>query len=156
LWILSRLKLALLKNQDKGFDGGKKIFGRKRNLVVDTFGYPMAICVTSARPHDSILGQLVLTGLKKKFPRLQRVLGDGGYSGKLQNWFMIETKGCMLSIIKRSDDKKGFHVQHKRWIIERTFSWLGNYRRLSKDYEMSTSSSESFIALTKTILKNLN
>ncbi len=72
--------------------------------------------------------------------------------------YVTGSKGCLLSIIKCSDDKKGFHVQHKRWIIERTFSWLGNYRRLSKDYEMSTSSSESFIALalTKTILKNLN
>jgi len=127
-------------------------------LIVDTLGYPMAIRVTSANPHDSVVGKLVLTGLKDKFLRLQRVLGDGGYCGKLQNWFMLHTKGCLLSIIKRSNEKKGFQVLPKRWIVERTFSWLGNYRRLSKDYEISTSSSEAFItlALIKTMLKNLN
>jgi putative transposase len=158
LLILNRLKPDLLKNQDKGFDGGKNVFGRKRNLVVDTLGLPMAVRVTSARPHDSTVAPLVLTGLKKKFPRLQKVLGDCGYSGPLQNWFMLHTRGCLLSIVKRSDEQKGFHVLKQRWIVERTFSWIGNYRRLSKDYEMSASSSEAFIALAliKTMLKNLN
>lgn len=156
--ILSRSKPDRLKNQDKGFDGGKNIYGRKRNLLVDTEGLPMTVRVTSAQPHDSTLAPLVLKGIKKKFPRLQKVFGDGGYSGPLQNWFMIETQGCLLSIVKRSDDQKGFHVLPKRWIVERTLSWLGNYRRLSKYYEISASSSEAFIilALIKTMIKNLN
>jgi transposase len=150
-------KPNLLKNQDKGYDGGKKIKGRKRHIVVDTFGFPMAIIVHSATPHDSNAAKLVLSGLKKKFPRLQKVLADGGYRGDIQSWFFRETKGCLLHVVKPNTGTKGFQVLQWRWIVERSFAWLGNFRRLSKDYEVSPSSSKAFIALafTKIMMKRL-
>ena len=99
----------------------------------------------------------MLTGLKEKYHRLQRVLADGGYAGKLQSWFFLHTKGCLLTIVKQLTHKKGFHVLKWRWVVERSFSWLGNYRRLSKDYEITTSSAEAFITLafTRIMLKRL-
>jgi putative transposase len=117
----------------------------------------MAIAVHSATPHDSKCAKLVLTGLKKKFPRLQKVLADGGYQGDLQSWFMRETKGCTLHVVKPETGTKGFQVLQWRWIVERSFAWLGNFRRLSKDYEVSASSAKAFIALafSKIMLKKL-
>lgn len=92
------LKRILLKNREKGYDGGKKISGRKRHIVVDTLGYPMKIDVHSANPHDSTCAKRVLHGLKDKFPRLKKVLGDRGYQGDLQSWFHLHTKGCKLTL----------------------------------------------------------
>ena len=132
--------------------------GRKRSIIVDTFGFPMAIAVHSATPHDSKCAKLVLTGLKKKFPRLQKVLADGGYQGDLQSWFYRETKGCTLHVVKPETGTKGFQVLQWRWIVERSFAWLGNFRRLSKDYEVSASSAKAFIALafSKIMLRKLH
>ncbi|MBW4590149.1 transposase [Aetokthonos hydrillicola Thurmond2011] len=121
--------------------------GRKRHIVVDTAGYPLAIDVHSATPHDSVCAQTVLRGLKEKYTRLVKVLADGGYQGKLQTWFFRHTNGCTLAVVKPDDATKGFHVLQSRWVVERSFSWLGNFRRLSKDYEITTSSAKAFIAL---------
>jgi putative transposase len=140
-------KPVLLKNQEKGYDGGKKIAGRKRHIVVDTLGYPMNIDVHSASPHDSNCAKPVLSGLKEKFPRLDRILADRGYQGDLQQWFYCHTGGCLLTIVKPKLGVKGFQVQQWRWLVERSFAWLGNFRRLSKDYEISTSSAKAFIEL---------
>lgn len=109
-------------------------------------GIPMAIDVHSANPHDSNCAKPVLANLKKIFPRLQVVIGDSGYQGDIQKWFFRHTKGCLLSIIKRSD-KPHFNVQPKRWIVERTFAWLKYFRRLSRDFEVTTSSSKAFLTL---------
>lgn len=152
------LKRILLKNREKGYDGGKKISGRKRHIVVDTLGYPMKIDVHSANPHDSTCAKRVLHGLKDKFPRLKKVLGDRGYQGDLQSWFHLHTKGYLLSIVKPKEGTKGFQVQQWRWLVERSFAWLGNFRRLSKDYEISVSSAKAFIelAFTQIILKRIS
>ena len=108
----------------------------------------MAIAVHSAPPHDSACAQTVLTGLKDTYPRLAKVLADGGYQGDVQNWFFRHTKGaCTLAVVKPKTGTKGFHVLQWRWIVERSFAWLGNFRRLSKDYEITTSSAKAFIQL---------
>ena len=155
--IAKALKHALLKNEDKGYDGGKKISGRKRHIVVDTLGYPMSVDVHSARPHDSNCARGVLFGLKAKFIRLNKILADQAYQGDLQQWFYLHTRGCLLSIVKPKKGDKGFKVQQWRWVVERSFAWLGNFRRLSKDYEISTSSAKAFIelAFTKIMLNRI-
>lgn len=118
----------------------------------------MNIDVHSATPHDSNCAKQVLFGLKTKFPRLIKVLADRGYQGDLQQWFHCHTRGCMLSIVKPVDGAKGFQVQQWRWVVERSFAWLGNFRRLSKDYEITVSSATAFIqlAFTKIMMKNLS
>jgi putative transposase len=112
---------------------------------------------SSATPHDSNCAKQVLFGLKEKFPRLIKILADRGYQGDLQQWFYRHTRGCLLSIVKPSDGSKGFRVQQWRWVVERSFAWLGNFRRLSKDYEITTSSATAFIqlAFTKIMMKKL-
>ena len=138
---------ALFLNEAKGYDGGKKIAGRKRHSVVDTLGFPLAIEVHSATPHDSNCARTVLEGLKQKYHRLVKVLADGGYQGVLHTWFFTHTKGCMLAVVKPDAGTKGFQILQWRWIVERSFAWLGNFRRLSKDYEITTSSAKAFIQL---------
>ena len=90
--------------------------------------------------------KLVLEPLIGALPRLARLWGDGGYAGQLVDW-VRERAGWELEIVKRSDDTRGFVVLPKRWIVERTFAWLGKCRRLSKDYEHLVSSSEAMIRL---------
>ncbi len=118
----------------------------------------MKVDVHSATPHDSTCAKSVLFGLKEKFPRLIKILADSGYQGDLQRWFHIHTRGCLLTIIKSYDGTKGFKIQQWRWVIERSFAWLGNFRRLSKDYEITTSSAKAFIelAFTKIMMKNFS
>lgn len=118
----------------------------------------MNIEVHSATPHDSMSAKPLLFRLKQKFPRLEKVLADCGYQGDLQSWFHRHTKGCLLTIIKPKVGTKGFHVQQSRWVVERSFSWLGNFRRLSKDYEITTSSAKAFmqLAFSKIMLRKLS
>jgi putative transposase len=87
---------------------------------------------------------LVLEGVQGRFSRLKLIWADGGYAGQLIGW-VAQICGWVLEIVKRSDDATGFVVLPKRWIVERTFGWFGWYRRLSKDYEELTESSESMI-----------
>lgn len=90
--------------------------------------------------------KLVLEPLIDKLPRLERIWADGGYAGQPVAW-VRERAGWELEIVKRSDDMRGFVVLPKRWIVERTFAWLGKCRRLSKDYEHLVESSEALIRL---------
>jgi putative transposase len=129
-----------------GYDAGKKIKGRKRPIVVDTLGPILAVVVHSAGIQDRDGAKLVIARLLGFFPRLALIWADGGYAGKLIEW--VKTLGgWVLQIVRRCDDTKGFVVLPKRWIVERTFAWLGRYRRLSKDYEYLTASSENMIFL---------
>lgn len=90
--------------------------------------------------------KLVLADLLGNTPRLKKLWADGGYAGQLVDWVRAQL-GCELEIVKRSDDMRGFVVLPKRWIVERTFAWLGKCRRLSKDYEYQVESSEAMIRL---------
>ena len=130
-----------------GYDAGKKIVGRKRHILVDTMGLILAVVVHSAGTQDRDGAKAVLDKIKQEKPeRLELIWADGGYAGKLIEWVKHEC-GWTLEIVKRSDDVKGFKVLPRRWVVERTFAWLGRFRRMSKDYEFHPSTSEAMIHL---------
>ena len=114
--------------------------------MVDTLGLVMAVVVHAANIQDRDGAKLVLRRLTGRFRRLSVIWGDGGYAGKLIDW-AANFGRWVLQIIERGKDAKGFVVLPRRWVVERTFSWLGKYRRLSKDYESLTNSSEAMIQL---------
>ena len=128
----------------RGYDAGKQVKGRKRHILVDRIGLMLMVVVHTANIQDRDGARLVLEQVKGTFPRLQLIWADAGYSGKLIDWVRI-TCGWVLKIVNRSDDVKGFKVLPHRWIVERTFGWLGRYRRLSKDYEGLTESGQALI-----------
>lgn len=128
----------------RGYDGGKKVTGRKRHIVVDTIGLLLCVVVHVASLQDRDGARPVPAKLKNLFPTLKVVFADGGYTGKLLQW-VEQLKAFVLNIIRRTD--KGFKILPKRWIVERTFGWLGKYRKLSKDYERLTENSEAVIKL---------
>jgi putative transposase len=115
-------------------------------VVVDTLGLILAVVVHAADIQDRDGAKRVLKKLRGCFPRLKLIWADGGYAGKLIEWTRNLGR-WVLEIVKRSDDMTGFTVLPKRWIVERTFAWLNRYRRLSKDYETLTNSSENVIYL---------
>ena len=119
--------------------------GRKRHLVVDTMGLLLAVVVHAANVQDRDGAKLVLQKLTDRFPRLQLIWADGGYAGQLIAW-VHELGGWLLEIVKRPDESR-FVVLPRRWVVERTFAWLGRHRRLSKDYEALPESSEAFILI---------
>jgi len=140
-----------------GYDGHKNVKGRKRHLLVDTLGLPLSIYVTSADVQDRAGACLLLAGLGPLVPRLKKIWADGAYSGKeLANW-CEEQRGWELEVVERDPQAKGFEVLPKRWIVERTFSWLIRNRRLSKDYERMVQTSEAFVkvAIIRLILRRL-
>jgi putative transposase len=137
---------------ERGYDGGKKITGRKRNIAVDTLGLLLAVVVTSAAVDDAAAAPKVLAQLdREEFPRLEVVWADSKYHNhRLNEWLDTnrEQLPWRLEIVRRPKDATGFVVLAKRWVVERTFAWLGRYRRHSKDYERRTDSSESMIRLS--------
>ena len=120
--------------------------GRKRHLVVDTLGLILMVVVHAADVQDRDGAKLVFRKLRGLYPRLKRIWADGGYAGKLIDWTKRVGRWT-LEIVKRSDKVVGFAVLPKRWIVERTFGWIGRYRRMSKDYEMLIPSSEAMILI---------
>jgi putative transposase len=140
-----------------GKDPFKKVNGRKRHLVVDTLGMVVAAAVHSAGIQDRDGAKLVLKKMVGRFPRLKKILTDGIYNGGIAEWAK-EVGGWILEQVVRPGDQKGFEVLQWRWIVERTFAWLGRYRRFSKDYEGSEESSESwiYVAMTHFMLRRLD
>jgi putative transposase len=136
---------------ERGYDAGKKIKGRKRHILVDTMGLLLLVVVHVANVQDRDGARLLLDKAKGLFPRLRRIWADGGYAGKLIGWVQA-TCGWVLEIIKRTDVVKGFKLLPRRWVVERTFGWIGRYRRLSKDYERLPESSEAMVYWTMTRL----
>jgi len=114
--------------------------------VVDTLGFLMAVVVHAANIQDRDGAKMVLQKLLGCFSRLSLIWADGGYAGKLIDW-AFNFGRWVLQIVERSKDVKGFAVLPRRWVVERTFSWLGKYRRLSKDYESLPVSSETMIQI---------
>ena len=106
----------------------------------------LAVVVHAGNVQDRDGAKRVLRKLLGRFPRLELIWADGGYAGQLVEWARWMAQWT-LEIVKRTDDMWGFKVLPKRWIVERTFGWLGRYRRLSKDYETQTASSEAMIYL---------
>ena len=142
-----------------GYDAGKKIGGRKRHVLVDTLGMILGLCVTSAAVQDRDGAAALLSNLYLLFGRLQIIWADGGYAGALVAWVKeLRPFGKLhLDIVRRCDDAKGFQLVRKRWIVERTFSWLYKSRRLSRDYEKRTDHSEShiYVCMCRLMLKRL-
>jgi transposase len=132
---------------ERGYDGGKKIKGRKRHIVVDSLGLLMAAVVTSAALDDGKAAPLVLRKLKAAdYPRLRVILGDNKYrSHYLSRWMKVKQVSYRIQIGNRPEGTKGFKPIKLRWKVERALAWLGRYRRLSKDYEYYNDSSEAHI-----------
>jgi putative transposase len=133
-----------------GYDGGKKINGRKRHIVVDTMGLLLAVVVSSAAVDDGNHASRVLGKLKAEdYPRLALLWADQKYHNMwLQRWLKDNQVSYRVEVVARPIGAKGFVPLHRRWVVERSFAWLGRYRRLSKDYEYYTASSEAQIQLS--------
>ncbi len=131
-----------------GYDGNKKVTGRKRHLVVDTLGLVLAVLVTAANIDDRAGAKQLFTAMRTtSWKRLKLIWADGNYTGDLIAWLM-KTCGWILKIVHKPKEQLGFEVLPKRWIVERTFSWLNRQRRLSKDFERLPETSEAFIYVT--------
>jgi putative transposase len=140
-----------------GYDGNKKIKGRKRHILVDTLGNLLDVIVSAANLNDREGAKGLLSKVERQIAlRLLKIWADKGYQGDLETW-LHEQWGIALEIVSAEPDQVGFAVQPRRWVVERTFAWLGKYRRLSKDYERDTLSSEGLIYLAsiRTLLKRL-
>ncbi len=128
----------------RGFDAHKRIKGRKRHILVDTLGIPIANRVEGANMSDRRAAARLLGGLGPIFPTIKTVIADAGHqSRKLTR--LIKAEGYELRIVKRR--KRAFEVVGLTWIVERTFAWIGRYRRMSKDYEHRVQTSETLIDL---------
>jgi putative transposase len=133
--------------EEIGFDGGKFVRGRKRSLVTDTIGLVVLAKVTAANLADVHAGKQILTKLKEKpelIERLLKIFADGGYRGELVSWVLEELHADM-EIVLNLAEQKGFQVIPKRWVIERTNAWITRNRRMARDYERLTETSEAFI-----------
>lgn len=134
-----------------GYDGAKKIKGRKRHLVVDTLGLVLAVVVTAGNVDDAAGAQHVVGQLQPAaYPRLQTIFGDTKYHNyEYYAWLAKHSGGqWQMSISSRPPGTVGFKPLKIRWVVERTFAWLGRYRRHSRDYERRTDSSESMLLLS--------
>lgn len=130
----------------RGVDGGKKVKGRKQHVITDTMGLVLAVFVHAANIHDSKAGIDIICMLKGRFERLKKIIADGGYRGELIE--IVKARfNWIIEIVLRSDKKHNFTVLPQRWVVERTFAWFESYRRLSKDFEYNTDTSEAMIQL---------
>jgi putative transposase len=118
----------------RGYDGGKKINGRKRHIVTDTCGLLLALLVTGAHVQDRDAGRLLMSILRSVFPTIRLVWADGGYTGKLVD-YATTALGITVQIVTKLAGQTGFVVLHRRWCVERTFSWINRCRRTVRDYE---------------------
>jgi putative transposase len=148
---LTSLDSQSIKTMDsassRGIDGGKNVNGRKRFIMVDTLGLVFGAQVCPANVGERAGAMRLLESLKYPLRRLQKILVDKGFSGDDITQWVIDNFDCTWEVSKRAETQKGFVVESKRWVVERTFAWIGKYRRLSKDYEFYGNSSESFIYL---------
>jgi transposase len=129
--------------------GGKKVKGRKRHIVTDTQGHLLHVKVHAANTHDTVAGCFVFEKAIQKYPTLKGVCADGGYRKTMEE-FVTQVLQKTIEISQRITP--GWSVLAKRWIVERTFSWLNHFRRLSKDYEISTKSSETFVMIAHSMI----
>lgn len=134
-----------------GWDGGKRVGGRKRHLVVDCLGLVLAVAVTAANVQDRDAAVPLLERLRRLYFSVRHIWADGGYAGRLVDW-AAENLHLTLEIVKRSDDTTGFVVLPRRWVVERTLSWLMRSRRLVRDYEKLPAMHEAMVLWSMTML----
>jgi len=141
-----------------GYDAAKKTKGRKRFLLVDTLGLVLGAAVQPAHTPERAGAQTLLEPLLPYFSWLRKLWVDGGYTGaEFADWVRAQRPQLEVEVIKRNDDVRGFRVLPKRWVVERTFAWLVQHRRLVRDYEQSQSSATAwiFVALIRIMLRRL-
>lgn len=130
--------------EQRGYDGGKKVKGRKHHIVTDMMGNLLHVVVHAANIHDTIAGGAVIRGALKKYPSVKGVCGDAGYRKTFEE--AAKALGLSVDIVERI--KPRFEILPKRWRIERTFAWMNVSRRLSKDYEINADSAESMVYIS--------
>ena len=135
---------------ERGYDGGKKLSGVKRHILVDTLGLLLVVVVSAASADDGTFAPEVLGRLTAEHrTRLELVWADGKYHNHhLNGWLVRSEAGYRIEVVGRPPGSKGFVKLPRRWVVERTFAWLGRYRRNSRDYEWHTSTSESMIRIS--------
>jgi putative transposase len=135
---------------ERGFDGGKKIKGRKRHILVDSLGLLLAVIVTSARLDDGAAAPRLLAQLTaEQCARLQMIWGDGRYHNRaLQRWLRSQPVLYAVGVVSRPPGRRGFVLLRKRWVVERTFAWLGRYRQLSKEYDYEPKVSAAWVQVS--------
>ena len=129
----------------RGFDAGKKVKGRKRHIVTDTEGHLVGLQVHAADIQDRDGAPDLLASIRYLYPWLRHLFADGGYAGDKLSNALIDLGCWTIEVIKRSDRAAGFEVLPRRWVVERTFAWLGRCRRLAKDFEASIASAVAWI-----------
>lgn len=131
-----------------GYDGNKKVKGIKRHVATDKNGFLLAVMISAAQVHDSKAAVLLMQVLKELLCGIRTIVADGGYRGEIIGQ-VKKRFGYILQIVMRSDSKKtGFKPVHKRWVVERTFSWFDNDRRLCRNYELLLETSEEMVKLS--------
>jgi transposase len=133
-------------NLDTGIDGGKRVNGRKRTILVDTLGIPWSVKVTAANVSDNQGGILAVNSLKGKVPSLQKITADGGYKTTFVDYVNREFK-LEVEIAQKPESTQGFVPQKNRWQVERSFGWLNFKRRLFRDVEKTVESAEAMIEI---------
>lgn len=148
------VKTTEVGGDERGYDGGKKIKGRKRHLLVDTLGLLIAVVVTAANLDDGAAApQLLARVSPQEFPRLTTIFGDNKYHNhQLAAWLKTNRPDWRIEVKMRPEGTTGFTPVRKRWVVERTNAWNGRYRRHSKDYERKVESSAAMIQVSQTNL----
>lgn len=138
-----------------GFDGGKRVNGRKRHVAVDVMGYPLGVHVHAANEADTTMAPELMLKIHKLFPSLLILFADLGYKAPFIKW-LEETLGIKVKTSKKQEG--AFKPVRIRWVVERTFAWISRQRRMSRDYERTTESSESmiYISMIRIMLKHLS
>jgi putative transposase len=151
------VKTTEVGGPERGFDSGKRVKGRKRHLLVDTLGLLLVVVVTAASVSDQAGAREVLKRLRGTCKKLRKVWVDGTYRGAEWMRWVKDKYRIVLAPVLRTEEQKGFSVLPRRWVVERTLAWLGQSRRLSKDYEELPTTSETFIyvAMTRLMLRRL-
>jgi len=144
------VKTTEVGGEERGYDGGKKIKGRKRHLLVDTLGLLIAVLITSAALDDGAAAPLLLAQVSaEEFSRLETIFGDSKYHNHaLQQWMAKQRPTWRVEVKMRPEGTKGFVPLKKRWVVERTNAWNGRCRRNSKDYERTIASSAAMIRVS--------
>lgn len=127
----------------RGFDGHKRVKGRKRHILVDTLGMLIASRVEAANISDRVVGARLLSGLSPLFPKIRTVIADAGHESRKLTRQLLREERWQLCIVRRN--QRAFQITGLTWIVERTFAWLGRNRRLSKDYEFWVQTSKAMI-----------
>lgn len=145
------VKTTEVGGEERGYDGGKRVSGRKRHIAVDMMGLLLGVAVTAASADDGNAAPEVLWQLDDdaKFPRLEVVYADRKYeNATVKEWLAARGDPFRLEIVQRPEGSEGFVKLPKRWVVERSLAWLGRDRRHSKDYERTPQSSEAWVRIS--------